>query len=138
MMDIDNSQDMVKGLEDRFVDNEDNTVTDTCTGLMWQKETPCCTFSWQESLHYCEDLKLAGHSDWRLPNIRELQSIVDYGRYRPATDPVFGTEPSWYWSSTSHENPATYALRVNFDGGDAPYGLKTEEYHVRAVRSVTP
>src|SRR5262245_28533581 len=62
----------------RFWDNSDGTVTDTCTGLMWQKETADINrdgmigdsdgVDWQRALQYCEGLVLAGHDDWRLPN----------------------------------------------------------------------
>jgi hypothetical protein len=61
--------------------------------------------SWQRALQYCEGLSLAGHTDWRLPNLRELYSIVDYGKLHPdeSIDPVFGTTIGGnYWSSTSH------------------------------------
>jgi hypothetical protein len=97
-------------MEGRFIDNEDGTVTDTCTGLMWQKETAHINANgtidddvhWCEALQYCENLELAGYTDWHLPNVKELQS-VDYGRVNSAVDPVFGALTSFYWSSTSPE-----------------------------------
>lgn len=58
-------------MEGRFVNMGDGTVTDRCTGLMWQKETAPGMYTWQAALKYCEKLALAGHTDWRLPNIRE-------------------------------------------------------------------
>jgi hypothetical protein len=94
--------------EGRFTDNEDGTVTDHCTGLMWQKDTADVNgdgqtaedgtdaLPWCDALAYCENLSFAGHDDWRLPNVRELQSIVDYGRLGPAIDPVFGAFSGWY------------------------------------------
>ncbi len=103
--------------EGRFVDNEDGTVTDTCTGLMWQQDSfdlsgdgvvtnPGDGVAWSEALAYCENLVVAGHDDWRLPNVRELQSIVDYGRYGTSIDPILGTTLRnshilGFWSSTS-------------------------------------
>ena len=120
----------------RFTDNGDGTVTDNCTGLMWQKETAPGEYTWQEALEYCENLSLARHDDWRLPNVRELQSIVDYGRHRPSIDPIFGAEPwSSYWSSsTSFYNPA-YAWGVGFYSGHMGSDDKTVGLSVRAVRS---
>jgi hypothetical protein len=95
----------------RFVDNGDGTVTDNCTGLMWQKEIADTNGNgtsgdedrpdWREALRYCEALSFAGHDDWRLPNVRELQSIVDYGRGFPAIDPIFGEVGTGHWSSTT-------------------------------------
>ena len=74
-----------------FVDNSDGTITDTSTGLMWQKATAPGTYTWEQALTYCENLTLpaGGYSDWRLPNRNELQSIVDYSRYNPAIDTTF-------------------------------------------------
>ena len=127
--------------EGRFVDNGDGTVTDNCTGLTWQQETADIPgdddnrVTWAEALRYCEDLEFAGHDDWRLPNVRELQSIVDYGRYNPAIDPVFSAESSWYWSSSSFVDFTRVAWRVSFNVGYVAHGDKLHDAHyVRAVR----
>ncbi|MHC4202098.1 MAG: Lcl C-terminal domain-containing protein, partial [Planctomycetota bacterium] len=103
-----------------FVDNRDGTVTDRATGLTWTKADSGRTMNWAEALEYAEGLSLAGRDDWRLPDVKELQSIVDYTRAPDARapsargaaiDPVFRlTDPeSWFWSSTTHlENRAGY------------------------------
>jgi hypothetical protein len=127
--------------EGRFVDNGDGTVTDNCTGLMWQKDTAdvngdgkidgADTLPWCDALAYCENLSFAGHDDWRLPNVRELQSIVDYGRPSPPIDPVFGALSSFYWSSTSGAGGPGFAWYVV--GGGVFYGGKDGFYYVRAV-----
>ena len=70
--------------EGRFVDNGDGTITDLATGLMWQKADSGMTLNWEEALEYSEELELGGHDDWRLPNVKELQGILDYSR-SPAT-----------------------------------------------------
>ncbi len=118
----------------RFVDNEDGTVTDRCTGLLWQKSPLSIAFTWQEALQYCDELELAGHKDWRLPNVRELQNLVDYGCYGPALDPAFETESSWYWSSTTYMNFRFNAWGVNFNNGDMNGLVKTKPHYLRAVR----
>jgi hypothetical protein len=126
----------------RFVDNGDGTVTDNCTGLMWQKDTaniesvsPSITVAWCEALAYCEDLIFARHEDWRLPNVRELQSLVDYGRVEPAIDPVFGAA-SWYISSSSDVGNPLFPWMVNFDWGlvYSSSQLASWDTNVRAVR----
>ena len=108
--------------DDRFLDNGDGTVTDNCTGLMWQKDTGdtegAKALAWCDAVAYCEDLILAGHDDWRLPNIRELESIVDYGRSNPSIDPVFGAAPGTYWSSTSYAEQSRAAWQVHFGGSN--------------------
>jgi uncharacterized protein DUF1566 len=124
--------------EGRFKDNGDGTVSDTCTGLMWQKDNAPSSYTWQDALKYCEALRLGGHLDWRLPNLRELQSIVDYGRTNPAIDPLFGAVPAWYWSSTTFPDPPnTVAWGIGFTSGFLDgYNVGVGQYSfVRAVRS---
>jgi len=119
----------------RFVDNQDGTVTDTCTGLMWQQETAPGVYWWGKALRYCEDLTLAGHSDWRLPNVRELQSIVDYGRRGLSIDPVFGAESESYWSSsTSVVSPSGAWFVCFYDGAVSDTDKILVDDYVRAVR----
>jgi hypothetical protein len=82
----------------------------------------------------------AGHSDWRLPNVRELQSIVDYGRFTPATNPVFNnginsfTVTEFYWSSTPAAINSSFAWQVNFLNGLIDAFDKNGTNNVRAVR----
>ncbi len=119
----------------RFVDNGDGTVTDHCTGLVWQKATAPGTYTWQEALQYCENLTLAGHNDWRLPNVRELQSILDYGRWKSTIDPVFGTtSDADYWSSSTYALNRHLAWYANFGYGLVYGYYKTNANYVRAVR----
>ena len=118
-------------------DNGDGTVTDNVTGLMWQKQDDNITRNWEASLAYCEQLELAGHSDWRLPNIRELRSIVDNTRYDPAIDTTTfpGTKSNDYWSSsTLAQYPHQGAWMVGFDKGHTGGNVKTYPYYVRCVR----
>ena len=123
--------------EGRFVDNGDGTVTDNCTGLMWQKDTGNDGFSltWCAALVYCERARLAGHDDWRLPNVRELQSIVDYGRRSPSIDPVVGALAGRYWSSTSNVDGPDLAWFVYFLDGEIFVSSKDIDGLVLAVRS---
>jgi hypothetical protein len=93
-----------------FQNNRNGTVTDTAMRLMWQQQDDGQPRDWSQALAYCEGLVLAGHKDWRLPNIKELQTLVDYRYSRPAIDPNFFKQQDkagWFWSSTTHgENPA--------------------------------
>ena len=127
------------GAFDNLVINDDGTVTDTATGLMWQQVTAPSTETWEQALAFCESLTLAGHSDWRLPNWKELQSIVDYDRYNPAIDTTYftgtvGTFESHYWSSTTDALISDSALDVGFYSGFTSYGNKSDSNYVRAVR----
>ena len=77
-----------------FYDNGDGTITDKATGLMWTQNDDGNGMTWPEALNYAENAVFAGHTDWRLPNAKELQSILDYSRAPSVTssaaiDPLF-------------------------------------------------
>jgi len=127
------------GSSDHYADNGNGTVTDTDTGLIWQKETAPGTYTWQQALSYCESLALAGHNDWRLPNRNELQSLVDYSKYDPSIDTVYfpNTLSFPYWSSTTYVDdpyPSSAAWFVRFLSGYVGADHKVTSYYVRAVR----
>jgi len=106
--------------KNKYQDNENGTITDLATGLTWQKADSLKTMNWKKALAYAENLELAEYDDWRLPSIKELQSIVDYNsapdaadsqKRGPAIDPIFtlSKTESWFWSSTTHiENQFGY------------------------------
>ncbi len=134
-----------------YIDNGDGTVTDNLTGLMWQKcsmgqtnnsDSGACDgsasqFNWQNAMNQSEALTLAGHSDWRLPNHNELQSIVDHSTYYPAIDSSAfpNTVSSRYWSSTTCVNNQNCAWYVYFDNGYVYNNYKSRSYYVCAVRA---
>jgi len=117
-----------------LVINNDGTVTDTSTGLMWQQEA-AAQMTWEEALSYCENLSLASYTDWRLPNRNELRSLKDFSKYLPAIDTIaFPDTPSdLYWSSTTDVSDTDNAWTVNFNNGwlDAN---KSWQLYVRTVR----
>jgi len=103
-----------------FIDNGDGTITDNATGLMWAQEDSGEEMNWEDALAWVEEMNdqnYLGYSDWRLPNAKELQSIVDYSRSPDTTDsaaidPVFNVtritneagqaDYPFFWSSTTH------------------------------------
>ncbi len=120
-----------------FIDNGDGTITDNSTGLMWMQNDNDEGLDWANAIIYAENSNYAGFTDWRLPNVKELQSIVDYGyspsatdasKVGPAIDPMFGCTPiineagdddyGYYWTSTSAHfssgEPYYYAWYVAF------------------------
>lgn len=122
------------GLND-FVDNGDGTITDLATGLMWQKSDDGVTRNWEEALAYADGLEIAGYDDWRLPNVKELHSIVDYTRDDPAIDPIFNTmDPEgWFWSSTTAYEDVSFAMYIAF--GKATDYLGFDVHGAGAMRS---
>jgi len=113
-----------------------NTVVDQGTGLEWQKSDDATPRNWQNALAYCENLSLDSKTDWRLPNIRELKSIVDVNRYYPAIAPAFTSRSAYYWSATTvTDYPATSSWTVTFANGDDNWYVKTKSYYVRCVRA---
>ncbi|MGL4237429.1 DUF1566 domain-containing protein [Tabrizicola sp.] len=103
-----------------FVDNGDGTVTDRATARMWQKSDDAMRREWVEALAYCEALDLAGHQDWRLPDSKELQGIVDYDKIDlPAIDETFfgitqDSDTLDYWTSTTFGDIKSHANVIVF------------------------
>ena len=156
----------------RYVDNKDGTITDLNTGLMWEKKCSDCDglhsvdvrhhwsgdgrhltiWDWIDQVNSEGGNGFAGHNDWRIPNVKELVSIVDYGRFDPAIDEAFNaakcdegcsdlrgqscscTNAGLYWSSTTFSDFPAHALIVEFSGGFVDDRIKTNKHFVRAVR----
>ena len=115
-----------------LMSNGDGTATDIDTGLMWQY---CAVgnLDWQGALAYCENLILEGSDDWRLPDVNELQSLVDYSGFNL---PIVLQNGQTCWSSTTSLSKP-WASTVRFpDGYCMNYLDKDESYGVLAVRSV--
>lgn len=125
----------------RFIDNGDGTVTDSLTGLEWTKNANLAEQikTWQEALDYVKKLNTGGHTDWRLPNERELRSLADYSKYSPALDagqPFANVQSDFYWSSTSISNAPGYAWVVGMGNGDVENYNKVVDYsYVWPVRT---
>lgn len=87
---------------DDFQNNGNGTISDNITGLMWQQSSSASQLLYNDAESYCQDQTLAGHDDWRLPDISELISILSFDDYNPATNTAyFDTSlTSVYWSST--------------------------------------
>jgi hypothetical protein len=119
-----------------LTDNGDGTVTDAASGLMWAQADNGAAVSWQDALAWSQEMNgegYLGHDDWRVPNVKELQGIVDYTRAPDVTqsaaiDPIFEiseitneagqVDYPFHWSSTTHANftarPGTFAAYVSF------------------------
>lgn len=116
----------------RFMDNGDGTITDEATGLTWIQADSGKGMDWPSALKYAEEMEFAGHSDWRLPNAKELQSIIDYTRSPDTTDsaaiaPIFectaieneGGKKDYahYWTSSTHIGAKSTDTAVYFAFG---------------------
>lgn len=107
---------------------------DPMTGLEWQRWSPG-RMNWHEALDYARSLALAGHADWRLPAVRELESLLDRSRYRPEMRPEVPFRDSRsYWSATTFGNEGETAWMVMFDGAYVLSYYKTNRYYVRCLR----
>ncbi len=155
-----------KGAPLAYVDNGNGTVTDLNTGLVWEKLSDDGTVHDKDNLYTWADaftahvatlngMSFAGHTDWRLPNVRELQAIVDYQTINPAVASAFNnncsrgcqattcscTASGDYWSSTSSVSDPWNAWYVRFSYGRVDAfgrtGGKSSAASVRAVRGAS-
>jgi hypothetical protein len=127
--------------EPRFVEHGDGTVTDKVTGLMWTKDAHQIPteMNWHDALEACNDLVFAGYHNWRLPNVRELLSLIDYGRHDPALSeghPFSNVQPSdAYWSGTTSLPHTAQALNIIMTNGAVRRNNKASSlYRVWPVR----
>ncbi len=146
--------------DNAFTDNGNGTITDATTGLMWTQDDSGKALSWQEALAWAQRAnaeKYLGHSDWRLPNVKELQILVDYSRSPTTTgsaaiSPLFKVTPITneagqkdypaYWSSTTHQNwskaAGSYASYVNFGKAMGFMGGKWVDVHGAGAQRSDP
>jgi hypothetical protein len=127
----------------KYTYNGDGTVTDTSIGLIWTmcqggKSGNDCSqgsaseYTWLEAIDYCDNLDFAGFDDWRLPEIHELASAVDYTTgviaFRDVYTGAFSSSLSIFWSSSPSAGSNHYAWTVNFNGsGVSDYGKGSTE-----------
>ena len=137
----------------RFTDNGDGTVTDYLTGLTWLRDASCLgNQDWAEAFAQVAKLNAGDpfmcayytgtYADWRLPNIKELLSLIDYGRVNPALPPDNHFEnvdfTSIYWTSTTAVHDQMYAMVVDLGKGDGYHkdndGYKPFDARVLPIR----
>ena len=129
--------------EPRFTDNGNGTITDELTGLMWDQSgnTAGGPKTWAQALSDCNGLSLGGHDDWRLPNRKELRSLVNYEVFNSAdwlnnTAGLFTSVlDDFYWSSTTYAPDDANAWYVYLYGGHVNYCDKETNCYLLAVRS---
>jgi len=125
----------------RFVDNGDGTVSDVVTGLMWKRcpeglsggdcnNGSASTLVWGGSMKAARDSVYAGYDDWRLPNMKEMQTLVDVTKNNPAQDTSVFPNPNnvlEYWTSslTKKANPVSQSYRINFQRGLSQFVART-------------
>jgi len=128
---------------------ESDCVTDNLTGLMWVKTPDSTPRTWQAALDHADALSLCGHTDWRLPNINELESLVhaEYTKETCSGSPCTtnaawlntqgftNVQASFYWSSTTYAAYTPYAWFVYMIIGYVNIDDKTGNSYVWPVRS---
>lgn len=109
--------------EGRYHDNEDGTVTDLMTGLRWEQSPVSTTMNWSDALNRCNNLGTA-NEDWRLPNIRELLSVVSYGGSPGSAlnnNTPISNISGRYWSSSTYVLDSERAWGIDFSNGNIIY-----------------
>lgn len=134
---------VAKQINDRFTDNGDGTISDKELKVVWVKDPTALGAGFQKALTFdeakaaCAGLSYAGHKDWRMPTLKEEQSIRDYTRHDPAWDKnVFaGKYDNWYWTSAECAWNKDAAWCVNSSYGGVSSNGKSNRSYVRPVRS---
>ena len=123
-------------LPNHFINNGDGTTTDLVTNLVWQQVPTTDTITWEQALIMADTLQAAGYNDWRVPNIKELQSINDESNFNPSVaDNYFpGIIIGQYWSSTTLPNQSTRAWYWDTRFGITTYAFKTSRKYLLCVR----
>jgi hypothetical protein len=123
-------------LPNHFMDNGNGTTTDLVTDLTWQQIPYSDSITWEQALTLADTLTFAGYSDWRLPNIKELQSINDESLINPSINQTFfsGVNVNHYWSSTSLPNQTTKAWYLDTQFGVTTYQFKINKLYALCVR----
>ena len=122
----------------RFTDNGDGTIADSLTGLVWEQTPLSTSWSWSGALTYANELTLGEHDDWRLPNVNELRSLINYGASNVA-DWLMGNrfhnvDDYVYWSSTTFAPDTDHAWYVVFQFGHTQAFAKSAGARAWAVR----
>ncbi len=119
-----------------FTDNGNGTIKDNFTGLIWQKNQYADSVTWEQALAYANGFSLAGKTDWRVPNIKELQSLNEVNLINPSFDHNYftGIQTGNFWSSTSMHNTSTVAWDINTQYGIVSYHNKTVKDYILLVR----
>ncbi|RLD09133.1 MAG: hypothetical protein DRI44_09215 [Chlamydiae bacterium] len=127
----------------RFVTNSvsgsEVAILDKLTGLIWTQNANIDGWkNWVAATNYCENLIYAGYSDWRLPNVLELKSLIDYGRYNPSIPsghPFTAVQSQFYWSSSTYAYYTDFAWHIDLYGGFVYNRDKTVSNYVWPVRA---
>ncbi|MBA7484184.1 MAG: DUF1566 domain-containing protein [Spirochaeta sp.] len=121
----------------RFEDTGDGTICDKLTGLMWER-VPSGIANWEGALSYANNLVIGGNSDWRLPNVNELESLINASQADSAAWLVgqgfSGVQDSYYWSSTTYAPDTSLVWDVYLKVGSVGGSLKASNLYVLAVR----
>lgn len=124
-------------ISNRFTNNGDGTILDNLTNLVWQRVPYTDSVTWENALVYADSLTLAGYIDWRLPNIKELQSITDEQLVNPGVDTSFFKvlNNKKYWSSSSMQRKdSVKAWYLQTQYGITTYDFKTARDLLLCVR----
>ena len=120
---------------DRYTTNSSQSlVTDVRTGLVWQEPPAAATYTWEQAQAYCRNLSIGGMRGFRLPTLKELLTLVDPVRVRPAIDlrAFPNTSLDWFWTSSNRHSAGPAA--VSFETGASSYFAATDGLRARCVR----
>jgi len=118
--------------------NAKDVIYDNTTSLLWQdaSDNKDLSITYHEAQEYCSKLVIAQYSDFRIPTLEELQTIIDYTNYKPAIINGFNNAPNeTFWTSTPFANDKDYVWSINFKKGDRNTRAIHYNRHIRCVQA---
>jgi hypothetical protein len=128
-------------LETTFVSYGDDETVTSSDGLVWSKQTSLSGMNWEEANTYCSSFEAGGMSDWFLPTVEELRTIVAFDRVNPAIDTDLFEVPSgdaFYWTATEEADLTGNAWQIKFQNGYTAPTDKTSAGWVRCAHEAAP
>lgn len=121
-------------MKDRFITVSSNIVQDRLTGLFWNSRDIRHANNFELAKNFCQDVIIDELSDWRLPHIKELNSLVLSNRKDPAAPDILNMEATRYWSSTTYADTDSFAWIIDFSDGRIHIDRKNVLEYFRCVR----
>lgn len=116
-----------------YRDNGNGTVSDLKTGFIWQQTDDRAPRKWEDAKDYCKALTLGGLSPWRMPELKELETVAEFGRSQYVMNTVFKYQHANYWTATLSSQDPSKASTIGFSDSDSMAHSKEQPHFIRCI-----